>query len=1181
MSKTIKDVFDLKPANELTSMGFVVRLREADRASEEFKNLVSDYVVTPSVEKELPLILDKMKQVYSRGEEYGRFIHGSFGSGKSHFMSMLAAVLENVPEAWAKFGPLLKKGEHQAWLEKAGLLVVRLHMLSTRGRTTGFDRAVYDAFNAALARRDKATFEFLNLDAVFAEARREAQEYGDVVWKKLESAGIVGSKEEFEAIAAGSITARESFAKAWLQHKGRNLADAGIDPKWSEGLKRMAAHAKAQGFGGIVLMVDEFVLWLAEKSGREFIQEINNLTMIVDHDKGQRAAPIFVFVARQRSLSEFFPDLADDKQIYEHINHQAQRFEVTNLEDVELRHIVRGRVLRPRDPKAIDAAVAALAEKHDKVWKALLANGDSAYLKDVYPFHPALIEMLVDVTSLMQRERSALRLLYELLVVHNPDLPLGAFIPVGSAFSAIFTRAGVEASKKIELMQEIHHAYYLRLEPTIDQLAVELGADFTPERKTALQHHVKTVLLGAVSTRLAGSGLTIERLVQLNTADVEGESFRTQVRIAQTDLRALSTRLPDLQIVGTDKTAQVTYVLGRVSLGEVLKRAQSKVDNLSTRFRTFWGALRKALDLDGAKGFEDGGPNEGDWTLLWRKTRRRGRIKLNNVREMSQQDFEPPEDAFAVLIDYPWDEPGRTVDEDRMRAVTARKKKGNLHTVCWLPRHFTDGELAIITELAAVRYLRSEAGQEDLLETFGKQDRTKLLENAVAREKMLADDLDALLLRVYVKEGEFFPLVNGVDSARPRETLFENLEHITAALMDRRYPQHPLFTAEPKKADLQCLLEWMLSAGEQGVSVAYDEETGRVLNALAKPLELVNVGQTKASLRLDSRYIKDVLQRSDADSVSWTAVAEHLREQYGFQPLLIELFLNFLCRRDHRAIDEATGETVEVGFNMSASQRLRLQRGKLLGSAEWGRVRDLGHVLFGLARPSVHRSLQSQDASARDLAEAGKARRGVLQSLHQRLVELGAEQGERVKELGVASQRLAALAQHTTDSFKVLSDLLTAWADEPADPFRIVVQQASSMLEAVTDLDRHSRTLIEGGRQHPTLAGEFSLHLGALNARLAARQVEQPLTREWVREWNEKARRLTRRLVEVVPPPPQGPGTATKVPPPLPAPARLMLRADVVPSDAASVDAFINTLRAELAKVEKKRITIVVGEGEA
>ena len=43
--------------------------------------------------------------------------------------------------------------------------------------------------------------------------------------------------------------------------------------------------------------------------------------------------------------------------------------------------------------------------------------------------------------------------------------------------------------------------------------------------------------------------------------------------------------------------------------------------------------------------------------------------------------------TFRVLVDYPWDEPGHTVDEDRMRATNARKKKGTLHTVCWLPRH--------------------------------------------------------------------------------------------------------------------------------------------------------------------------------------------------------------------------------------------------------------------------------------------------------------------------------------------------------------------------------------------------------------------------------------------------------------------------------------------------------------
>ena len=59
------------------------------------------------------------------------------------------------------------------------------------------------------------------------------------------------------------------------------------------------------------------------------------------------------------------------------------------------------------------------------------------------------------------------------------------------------------------------------------------------------------MLLAEVSPRLKQGGLTIERLVQLNAVDVKGETFRGQVRVAETDLLALSQRVPDLQVAGT------------------------------------------------------------------------------------------------------------------------------------------------------------------------------------------------------------------------------------------------------------------------------------------------------------------------------------------------------------------------------------------------------------------------------------------------------------------------------------------------------------------------------------------------------------------------------------------------------------------------------------------------------
>ena len=1190
---TIADAFELPRPEDIRAMGFVIKLRELEPGSDEVVQLARDYVITPAVEKELPRIFDDMKQVFDRGEEYGRFIHGSFGSGKSHFMTMLSLLVEGSQPVWSKFRPLLNahrdakasKGseavDHEAWLTTAGLLVVRIHMLSVRGKSTGFDRAVYDGFNAALKRRAKAPFEFLNVDAIFDEVRREANVYGDVVWKRLETDGIVGGREDFEALAAGSIQAKERFVRAWLEYKGRDAADAGIDPRWSDGLKRMADHAKSQGFGGIVLMIDEFLLWLAEKSGQEFVAEINNLNVIVDHNTGQRSAPIFVFVARQRNLQEFFPDLVDESKIHEHLDHHAKRFEITKLQDVELRHIVRGRVLRPKLAEEVKAAVSSLSEKHSKVLHALLAGGDIEYLRDVYPFHPALIEMLVDVTSLMQRERSALRLLYELLVVHYPNLPLGEFLPVGSAFSAIFPESGVEASKKVELMQDIHHQYYSRLAPAIAKMAQETGAEFNDERRRALDQLVKTVLLAEVSPRLKQSGLTIERLVQLNAVDIEGDYFRGHVRVAETDLLALSQRVPDLQVAGNGKTALVRYVLGRVSLGEFLIRARSKVDNPAQRFKVFWGALRSALGVSGQKGFEEGGLNEGDWDLSWRRTKRRGRIKLGNVREMSYDDFAPPEGAFKILVDYPWDEPGNTVDEDRLRATNVRKKQGLLHTVCWLPRHMSPTELGVLTELSAVRYLLSEAGQEDLLETLGPQDKSKVIEQAGIRQKTLEGQLGDLLKEVYIRHGEFFALISDVDSSRPRETLADNLEHIAALLMDRRYPQHPTFLAEPKKQDLELLLDWMVKAGEDGTSVPYDENVGKVLKTLGQPLELTNLGQTKASLRLDSRYIKDVIQRADQDSVSWMPIADHLRETYGFQPPLIDLFLCFLCQRDHRALKDLSGEPADVAIGMSQTTRILLQRGKLMSAADWHRLRDLGNQLFDMPRPAAHRSLQGQDRFTAVLRTKGQAKRTVLQGLHTRLVHLGVEKGDRLTELSTANTRLSPLAQNTTDTYKVLTELLAAWPDDASDALRILVQQAETLRDALGELTEHARSNLAAGVNHPVVGTEVRGHLGALEGRLAGAQAEQPLTKDWISTWTTKAQELIKRLIEQPQQSPAGPRPA--VGPQLQThavtdatPRTVLLKKRVNPTDADAISDFLSEVRKALTEHGTKPISVAL-----
>ena len=67
----------------------------------------------------------------------------------------------------------------------------------------------------------------------------------------------------------------------------------------------------------------------------------------------------------------------------------------------------------------------------------LTPRADSAMFRKVYPVSPALVETLVAVSSLLQRERTALKVMLQILVDRRETLDLGEIVPVGDLFDAI------------------------------------------------------------------------------------------------------------------------------------------------------------------------------------------------------------------------------------------------------------------------------------------------------------------------------------------------------------------------------------------------------------------------------------------------------------------------------------------------------------------------------------------------------------------------------------------------------------------------------------------------------------------------------------------------------------------------------------------------------------------------
>ncbi len=183
-----------------------------------------------------------------------------------------------------------------------------------------------------------------------------------------------------------------------------------------EGLAIISLHAKdVLGYDALVLLLDELVLWLNTHLAKPaFVAEqASMVAKLVESADWRRPAPIISFV---------------------------------RLADANLPEVVRQRLLKPKDEQArgeIEAGFERITRTQAQVWEALLdsqgGGTDQAAFRSVYPFSPAFLHTMVDISSALQRERTALKLMLQLLVDHRDTLPAGQLVPLGAIFDVLLT----------------------------------------------------------------------------------------------------------------------------------------------------------------------------------------------------------------------------------------------------------------------------------------------------------------------------------------------------------------------------------------------------------------------------------------------------------------------------------------------------------------------------------------------------------------------------------------------------------------------------------------------------------------------------------------------------------------------------------------------------------------------
>ena len=105
---------------------FVLRLAEGVAKPAE---TLRTYVVTPQLADAFDRALDLIKGALASGSSKAAYLHGSFGSGKSHFMAVLHLLLQQYAEARAAEGLEGVVTRHGDWLAGRRFLLAPYHMI--------------------------------------------------------------------------------------------------------------------------------------------------------------------------------------------------------------------------------------------------------------------------------------------------------------------------------------------------------------------------------------------------------------------------------------------------------------------------------------------------------------------------------------------------------------------------------------------------------------------------------------------------------------------------------------------------------------------------------------------------------------------------------------------------------------------------------------------------------------------------------------------------------------------------------------------------------------------------------------------------------------------------------------------------------------------------------------------
>ncbi len=1197
---------------------YVLKLTEGVSKAQE---TLAQYVVTPELADNFGQALNLIKGALQKGRSDGAFLHGSFGSGKSHFMAVLHQLLAHDPVARSLPGLEGVVAEHDEWLAGRRLLSVTYHLIGAES----LEAAVLGGYVSHVRELhpDAPLPEVHVTDSLLNDADQLRQTMGDeAFFAKLGQTGNGGDSSGWGTFDVGwDAHSYEAARRAEIGDPERmRLVSAVVDAFYKhaftasakyldmdKGLANISAHAQALGYDAVVLFLDELVLWLASRiSDQAFVAaEGTKVAKLVESADAYRPVPLVSFIARQRDLKDFLGDHVPGSEklaFGETFRWWEDRFNKITLEDRNLPVIVQKRVLRPNeqgDPEALQRAFDELT-RDPRLWNELLegldADGhggaDQEAFRRTYPFSPALVSTLVVLSGLLQRERTALKVMQQMLVDGRDELTVKDLIPVGDLFDALVGSAEVPLTEEVrQHFTSARNLYFEKLRPRLLERhgLTEDGAGQLPRLHPFRTDDrlVKTVLLSALAPKVpALRNLTASRLAALNHGTIPAPLGPGSEGTRVVELfRGLHGDVGEIHLGDDQSNPLISVELSRVDYESVVERVRN-VDNLGERRRLLRDLAFESLGIE----HRDTLTNDIQHTVIWRGSKRTVDVVFGNVRdrtELPDDVLQAAEGRWKVVIDFPFDAEQRSPNDDHARIEKMVSDGVHSDTVCWVPAFLTGDRMRDLGDLVCLNYLLASPDRfESNASHLSVQDRAQaklMLEN---RRSALRQRMEDVIKQAYgVAKPEPADIDHTYGEPRWMATLnpsftpgapvgarlADAFTHLIDQMYSHTYPDHPMFEAEVRRADLVKVLDHVKRAVAEGGRISVDQATRATLARICNRL---GVGEL-----IESHFL------FDASSFPWRDRFGQLaaREGYtttlpvsellawtdhptprGLDPLVRNLIIAAYALMTDRAWYR-NGTQVPMPSLADIHPEHELREPRLPDVQDWGLAVPRAARLFGVHSPEL-RSAANLAHLAGDVrmkaSEWAPAARDLVGKLETHASDLGLSTDDDTGRLATARAAATLVERLARESDDVNLVTVLAQAALPAAD-EVVAKSLSSAVDVARSVGQTQWSIVRGLHQVEQTNPDARAVLDELRSTAAFDEHAKPLA-PVLRSTVDSAVQIITPVPPTTPTPPQAP--------PQPSPAPQPGNSETVP--AAEVDAVLAKVRAFAREHADREITI-------